>query len=162
MKHFLTILTTLAILAASLVTTVAPSSAGDRYYRGHHDRGWHHRGYRRGYDGGDALAAGVIGLGVGAIIGGALVNSGRPRYYDEGPRYRSYRGDYDSGLILEGPVYERRVIEVERPARYYREVPTYRRSGYDHVAACEARYRSYDRRTDTFVGYDGRVHRCRL
>ncbi len=33
---------------------------------------------------------------------------------------------------------------------------------YNHVAACEARYRSYDPRTDTFLGYDGRRHLCRL
>lgn len=32
----------------------------------------------------------------------------------------------------------------------------------DHVEACEDRYRSYDERTDTFLGYDGLRHRCRL
>jgi hypothetical protein len=31
-----------------------------------------------------------------------------------------------------------------------------------HVDACYARYRSYDERTDTFLGYDGRRHRCNL
>jgi hypothetical protein len=31
-----------------------------------------------------------------------------------------------------------------------------------HVARCEARYRSYDARTDTFLGYDGKRHRCNL
>jgi uncharacterized protein YcfJ len=31
-----------------------------------------------------------------------------------------------------------------------------------HVEACYARYRSYDERTDTFLGYDGRRHRCNL
>jgi len=34
--------------------------------------------------------------------------------------------------------------------------------GTSHVAACDARYRSYDLRTDTFMGYDGYRHRCRL
>ncbi|WP_248306171.1 BA14K family protein [Devosia oryzisoli] len=35
--------------------------------------------------------------------------------------------------------------------------------GYDaHVAACYDRYRSYDERSDTFLGYDGVRHRCRL
>jgi hypothetical protein len=32
----------------------------------------------------------------------------------------------------------------------------------DHVAACEARYRSYDAETDMFLGYDGEYHRCNL
>ncbi len=31
-----------------------------------------------------------------------------------------------------------------------------------HVAACEARYRSYSSRTDSFMGYDGNRHECRL
>jgi hypothetical protein len=31
-----------------------------------------------------------------------------------------------------------------------------------HVEACYARYRSYDERTDTFLGYDGYRHRCNL
>jgi BA14K-like protein len=32
----------------------------------------------------------------------------------------------------------------------------------DHVRACEARYRSYNRTTDRFFGYDGSFHACRL
>lgn len=31
-----------------------------------------------------------------------------------------------------------------------------------HVRRCEARYVSYDAESDTYVGYDGRDHRCRL
>jgi hypothetical protein len=31
-----------------------------------------------------------------------------------------------------------------------------------HIAACQDRYRSYDVRTDTFLGYDGIRHRCNL
>lgn len=34
--------------------------------------------------------------------------------------------------------------------------------GNNHVIACEQAYRSYNPRTDTFVGYDGRQHQCRL
>ena len=30
------------------------------------------------------------------------------------------------------------------------------------VAACEARYRSYDRGSNTYMGYDGYRHECRL
>lgn len=36
-------------------------------------------------------------------------------------------------------------------------------AGYDdHVAACEARYRSYSAETDTYIGFDGVHHRCNL
>lgn len=31
-----------------------------------------------------------------------------------------------------------------------------------HVQRCYARYRSYDYHSDTYVGYDGYEHRCRL
>ncbi|UJW85817.1 BA14K family protein [Devosia sp. SL43] len=31
-----------------------------------------------------------------------------------------------------------------------------------HVEACYDRYRSYDEETDSFMGYDGRRHRCNL
>ncbi len=31
-----------------------------------------------------------------------------------------------------------------------------------HVAACEDRYRSYDRRSDTYLGFDGIRHDCML
>ena len=31
-----------------------------------------------------------------------------------------------------------------------------------HVDRCYARYRTYDDRTDTYIGYDGYEHRCAL
>ena len=35
--------------------------------------------------------------------------------------------------------------------------------GYDdHVARCEAHFRSYDASTDLYLGYDGEYHRCPL
>ncbi|WP_245514811.1 BA14K family protein [Jiella endophytica] len=82
-----------------------------RYYRGGH------RYYRHYDDNGAAIGAGIAGLAIGAIVGGALADHGHVR--------RAY------------------------PAG-------------GHVARCDAHYRSYDVRTDTFMGYDGRRHRCRL
>ncbi|WP_127752523.1 MULTISPECIES: BA14K family protein [unclassified Devosia] len=106
-----------------------------RHDRGWHDRDWHDRGdwrprrhHHRGWrgNGGGAVAAGVLGFGLGAIVGGAIANDNR-------------RGDR-----LIGPVYD------------------YGPSYSAHVRACYARYRSYDARTDTFLGYDGYRHRCNL
>ncbi len=34
--------------------------------------------------------------------------------------------------------------------------------GGTHVADCEDRYRSYDRRSDSYLGYDGMRHDCML
>jgi hypothetical protein len=31
-----------------------------------------------------------------------------------------------------------------------------------HVERCYAHYKTYDHRTDTFVGFDGQLHLCRL
>ncbi|MBL8905841.1 MAG: BA14K family protein [Rhizobiales bacterium] len=45
---------------------------------------------------------------------------------------------------------------------YYDDGPYYGTGGYDaHVQWCLNRYRSYDPRTDTYLGYDGYRHRCR-
>jgi hypothetical protein len=31
-----------------------------------------------------------------------------------------------------------------------------------HRAACDARFRSYDWHSDTYMGFDGKRHSCRL
>lgn len=39
----------------------------------------------------------------------------------------------------------------------------YHRSSWElHVDRCYARYRTYDHRTDTYIGFDGYPHRCKL
>lgn len=91
-----------------------------RYYRG----GWNDRDYDNFYrprqDNLDGIAAGLFGLGFGAILGGIIANGNN--------RAPIYSGGGSSS----------------------------------HVDACYARYRSYDERSDTFMGYDGVRHRCRL
>ncbi|MBO0904379.1 BA14K family protein [Jiella sonneratiae] len=118
------------------VSTASADSNGRHWYRngGHYDaNGWSgHRRWRgdrhyryRHHDNGAAVGAGIAGLAIGAIVGGALADHGH---------------------------YYRRAVPV------YRVHPGAR----GHVARCDAHYRSYNPRTDTFVGYDGRHHRCRL
>ena len=65
-----------AALIAATTLAAAPADARDYYrYGRHHDRT------------GTAIAAGVVGLAIGA----ALASNSRDRYYDDGyyPRYRS-------------------------------------------------------------------------
>jgi hypothetical protein len=80
---------------------------------------------------GDAWGAGLVGLGVGAIIGSALA-----------PR----------------EVY---VVPPPPPPAYYGPVaygpPAWTPEWYDY---CAARYRSFNPNTGYFVGYDGYPHFC--
>lgn len=72
------------------------------------------------------------------MIGGAFASSA---YYDGygygyGPGYGYYDdGYYDDGAVAVAP-------------------------GGDDVAYCRQRYRSYDVRTGTYLGKDGKRHRC--
>jgi hypothetical protein len=70
----------------------------------------------------DPLIAGIFGLAIGAIIGGAIANSNKNNT---------------------------RPAPVVQPDR-------------GHVARCYQRYKSYDERTDTFLGFDGLRHACNL
>lgn len=88
----------------------------------------------------------------------------RYRYW-RGDRYRHWRGGRrywgpGAGVYLGfgfapyyygyGPYY--------RPYAYR---PYYAPTGSRHVRWCLNRYRSYDPRSNTFLGYDGYRHRCR-
>lgn len=88
-----------AVAVATMALAPAVAEARD-HHRGGYDRGYYGgggRGYDRGYrhgrhdDDDDALAAGVIGLALGAVIGSALSQPRReyypPRHYAPPPAY---------------------------------------------------------------------------
>ena len=86
--------------------------------------------YRRGRGIGYGIGAGILG----GVIAGTLL---APRYY--GPSYY-------------GPSYSR---------RYYAEPPVvYDEPGDDDIEYCLRRFRSYDPRSGTYLGYDGYRHPC--
>ncbi len=166
MRILLAVLTA-CTLATSLGTAQAqvwdngPGYIGEppppRYYREAPRR--HHRG---GIDAGDALLGGAIGLAAGALLGSALSQPQQapaPTYYPPQPR-QSYPAYGVAPPSYEDTVPARRTYRQPRQARYYDDYGTYTRR--DHVEACLARYRSYDPRTDTFVGNDGYRRRCQL
>jgi hypothetical protein len=113
-----------AVLAAALIavmalTFAAPAEAG--------------RGHGRG-GGGNALGAGLIGFGVGAIVGSALT----PReVYVAPPPPPAYPAYY--GPVAYGP-------------------PAWTPEWY---AYCGQRYQSFDPRSGYFVGYNGVAYFCR-
>jgi hypothetical protein len=98
--------------------------------------GWGGRGWGgRGWGWGGAGA----GFVAGALLGGALIG---PRYYGPGPYY------YGSGPYA--------------PAPYYADPGPYSAdpAGGDPVAYCLQRFKSYDPRSGTYLGYDGLRHPC--
>lgn len=99
-NKFVSIVAASTIAFSALVTS---ASAGDRYYRGHHDRD-------------RAVAGAIVGGNFGALIGSAIANSGlryapAPRYYDEPPRhhggYRQPRIQHYGGGWVNKRQYER-------------------------------------------------------
>lgn len=124
------IVKTTVLCAAVAATALAAVPAGAH--------GRHHR-----HHGGDAVAAGVLGLAAGAILGGALAQRPAPRRiyrYDAPPPPPAYR--YRRPPL----VYEGRAYAPWTPAWY---------------RACDARYRTFDPESGTFMGYDGVRHFCR-
>jgi hypothetical protein len=128
-----TILT--AALAAMTLTTLAPADAHDRWHHYHHS------------DGGAIVAAGVLGLAVGAIAAGA---------FDDPP----YRPVYDEPIYR--PVYNRAPLPRPRPVRPY--AVEYQASlqpwSPEWYRYCGDTYRSFDPATGTYMGYDGQEHFC--
>ena len=120
-----------SMLAASTVT----ASARDRgWYGGPRYHHYDHRDYRRHHRdrGMDGAAAGILGLGAGLILGGALASSANAAPPPPPPPPAGY---YDYG-----------------PPRPWTS---------DWRAYCLSRYRSFNPSTGYFLGYDGEYHFCR-
>ena len=95
-----------------------------------------------------------IGLGVGAaILGGAVIGRALagPGYYGNGYYGGGYYGD---GYYARPSYYAPRPVYAAPPAAY---APGY---GDDTAAYCFSRFRSYDPRSGTYLGYDGYRHPC--
>lgn len=136
MNRFLKTAVLTAGIAATTLATFSAADAGD----------WYRRNHYHGGHGGDALAAGVVGLAAGALIGSALANPG-PRYYDPA---------YDDGYYVDQPPVRRyyaqpRVVYADRYAE------PWTRGWYEY---CSDRYRTFNSRTGTFTGNDGEQHFC--
>jgi len=113
-----------AITAAVGVLSAIPAEARDYGRYGYYDgRYYGHRHYRNNSD--DALAAGVVGLALGAALASGSNNRSyyrggyydSPRYY-RGPRYRSY----DYGYYEPRPYYRETCRTVSTWDPYYGRV----------------------------------------
>lgn len=133
---------TTVLSAAVLATTLAtlPAEARDRHGR-HEPRRPHHHRMTSNTDA--AVAAGILGLAVGAIVMSTLA---QPE-----PKGPIYRGD-----PLDDPNY---FPPAPRPvsANGAMSLEPWSDAWFDY---CETRYRSFDPNTGTYTGYDGRKHFC--
>jgi hypothetical protein len=153
MNRFLQTSILSAAVAATMLTALPAAYAGERYYREGHV-------VRRNSDG-ELLAAGVLGLAAGAIVAGALA--------DSGPREPVYRERvYDAPYVDDDYFPPRPGAEHE----YAPEGAGYGTGGYAYGGLepwspgwfryCEDRYRTFNPSTGTFVGYDGERHFCEV
>ena len=127
------------IAATSLTTVVTPATAGGKYWKPYPYYGkYYKKGYNRGWNPGAALAT-------GAILGFAFGALAAPNYYYNRPR-----------------VYYAPAPPPPYPQPYpYAPYPTTQGpNNAQHVSWCYDRYRSYDAKHNTWIGYDGLVHQC--
>jgi hypothetical protein len=142
MNRILKITILSAALAATTLTALVPADANDR---------WRHHGSSDG----DLLAAGVLGLAVGAIAAGALSDPipyrpvydepvyDEPIYRDPLPRPRPHRPYYAEPSVV-----------------YYQDQAGLEPWSPEWFRYCGDRYRTFDPDTGTFTGYDGLAHFC--
>ena len=132
-----------AVLSAAVAGTMLaalPAANADDW--GHH---------RRHHHNGDAIAAGVLGLAAGALIGGALANDQPPPYAD-----RYYDDGYDRDVVVR-PAPVRRYYAEPQVVYADRYAEPWTRGWYEY---CSDRYRTFNSRTGTFTGNDGEQHFC--
>lgn len=120
----------LSVAVAATTLAALPAANAGDRYWRHHGR--HH--YHDRSNGADLAAAGILGLAAGALVVG-LASQPEPVYRRPVRVYRdtAYVDDYAGGL------------------------EPWSAEWYDY---CSDRYRSFNPRSGTFVGYDGAEHFC--
>ncbi|WP_190233568.1 MULTISPECIES: BA14K family protein [unclassified Rhizobium] len=134
-----------ATAAALTLSAIGEASARDRHWRHHNNN--------------DALVGGAVGLATGLIVGSAIANANNGPVYEE-RRYidPAYEPDYyEPAPVYRAPA---RRVYAEEP-RYYAPVRTAVEPWTPQWERyCSYRYRSFDPRSGTYIGYDGRSHFC--
>lgn len=158
-----------AIAASFMVTTAMPVVEAEAGHRKHwKQQQQHHKHYKRKKrsSSSDALAAGIIGFAIGAIIAD---QASRPRtvYVQPEPVYVPPQPVYRQSLPVYSqpqPVYQEPVVnryDEPRVIRYEDELAaTYEPWTPEWARWCDNRYRSFNPSTGTFRGYDGLDHFC--
>jgi BA14K-like protein len=135
-SKLLTSVAALGLTACTVLATAAPASAAPwGWHRGWHGGGW-------GWPA--AVAAGVVGGAVAAATSPLWA----PGYYDYGP---------GPGYAY-GPGYGYGYGPAPAPGPYVEGGPAIAQNS--DVSYCASRFRSYDPRSGTYLGFDGVRHPC--
>jgi hypothetical protein len=179
----LTLATSFALTSALPVSTAsahprnyAHNHGGHKVIKHHkkHKVVRHHRKYKHRNNGGDALAAGILGFAIGAIIAD---HATRPRtvyvqpetvYVAPQPVYREpyvqrrpLNDPYATPRYSDRSYDDDRYDDGPRVIRYEDEVSTtYEPWTPQWARWCDNNYRSFNINTGTFRGYDGKDHFC--
>lgn len=132
-------------LAAATLLSALPAEAGERWRnRDHHRRPVP---VERHVDGGELLAAGLLGLAAGAIIA-SIASQPEPIHREPAWRHpQAYpRPSPDRTYFPPAPPHNPAPVRVS-----YSHEPW----SQGWYAWCGDRYRSFDARTGTYTGYDG-------
>lgn len=142
----------LSLAAASIaLAPVAQASAHERWNKHRHPR--HHKPVIvEKHDSGELIAAGIIGLALGAIIAGAA-NTPDDDYVHHPVRPRPDRDYFPPrpGVVAGEP----EVVYYDGP-----EATSFEPWSEGWYRYCTDRYRSFDAQSGTFMGYDGKRHFC--
>lgn len=178
--------TTALVLATSMflggLLPITQASAGHKQrahqYNGGHNGGRNYRPrhqpqyvQRKKSSKGDLIAAGVIGLALGAIIASEAKNNKRPQYnsYNRPAPQPSYQYDnYGQPYVGQRVPLNQYGYPVSQAPTPYNQpnVITYQGSASLEPWTpgwrewCSNRYRSFNGQTGTFRGYDGLDHFC--
>lgn len=175
-------------VAVSGLVPVSSAEAGHRkHFKKHHG---HHKVVRhknRRNRNGDLLAAGIVGLAIGALIADSAYSHdyrrpvydpyGAPRqptgYGYNAPYQDSYYQDYGYGdrqtLDQYDATYDDRYSDPRNSTEIYRDGPNV--INYDELVSvepwtpgwrtyCTNKYKTFNPRTGTYRGYDGNDHFC--
>ena len=176
---------TVALASAFLTTGLVPISeaSADHRHKVRKHAHKHHKRHKRRNNDGDLIAAGIIGLAIGAIIAGSA-NDRRHRadtyYYDrpvppqptgygyEDPYYDGYQNDgYSTGSVQRQPLSDYSNDGYSQPYQdngprvvTYEETVSLEPWSQGWYQYCNQKFRSFNPKTGTYRGYDGLDHFC--
>ncbi|PIT70861.1 BA14K family protein [Bartonella tribocorum] len=106
---------------------------------------------------GDALAAGILGLAAGAVLGNVFKKPEQPQIiYQPMPQRQVVYQEVPQVVYQQAPQTQI-VYETQSTASYQPLQQPWTRGWFQY---CQKRYRSFNPKTGTFRGYDGQDHFC--